>query len=67
MIISSDNPFKSKFDVFLLFLVAYSCIISLYNSAFTPSTHPFAITWDWIVEGFFYTDLILSFFHAYVD
>lgn len=23
--------------------------------------------WNWIVEGFFYTDLILSFFHSYHD
>lgn len=25
------------------------------------------ITWNWVVEGFFYLDLILSFFHAFHD
>lgn len=67
MIISCDNPVKSYFDVFILLLVGYSCIMSLYNSAFTASTNSLIKIWDWVVEGFFYTDLILNFFHAYRD
>ena len=67
IIIASDNPYKSKFDALILLLVAYSCIMSLYNSAFTAPTNKFAKTWDWIVEGMFYTDLILNFFHSYRD
>ena len=67
MIISPDNPYKSKFDVFLLILVVYSCISALYNSAFTPPKNILSVTWDWIVEGFFYLYLILSFFHSYID
>lgn len=67
MIISCDNPVKSYFDVFILLLVGYSCIMSLFNSAFTASENPLIKVWDWIVEGFFYTDLILNFFHAYRD
>lgn len=66
-IIAADNPYKSKFDVFVLLLVGYSCITSLYNAAFTPLNHPGIVVWDWMVEAFFYTDLVLSFFHAYVD
>lgn len=67
LVIGVDNPIKSKLDIFILLLVAYSCIISLYNSAFTPSTNPVILVWDWVVEFFFYLDLILSFFQAYYD
>lgn len=66
-IIAVDNPIKSKFDVFVLVLVGYSCITSLYNAAFTPLENRGIIIWDWMVEAFFYTDLVLSFFHAYID
>ena len=66
-ILAADNPYKSKFDVFVLVLVGYSCITSLYNAAFTPLAQPGIVVWDWMVEGFFYTDLVLSFFHAYID
>lgn len=36
MIISPDNTVKQKFDVFILLLVGYSVITSLYNAAFSP-------------------------------
>ena len=65
--IDYNNPIKSYFDAFILLLVGYSCITSLYNSAFTPPTSFAMVTWNWIVEGFFYFDLIFSFFHAYHD
>ena len=65
--IKYDNPIKSYFDAFVLLLVGYSCITSLYNTVFTPPTSYAMVTWNWIVEGFFYADLILSFFHAYLD
>lgn len=67
MVISHDNPYKSKFDVCLLILVVYSCISALYNSAFLPSRNIYFVVLDWAVEGFFYTDLILSFFQGYID
>jgi hypothetical protein len=67
LVISHDNPYKSKFDVFLLILVVYSCISALYNSAFLPSRNIYFVVLDWAVEGFFYTDLILSFFQGYID
>ena len=34
LIIKYDNPFKAMFDVFILFLVLYSCITSMFNSVF---------------------------------
>lgn len=67
IIIGCDNTYKSYFDALILFLVGYSCIMSLYNSAFTASDNTILFVWDWIVEAFFYTDLVLNFFHAYRD
>lgn len=67
IIISADNQVKQYFDVFVLLLVGYSVITSLYNSAFTPPTSPIINIWDWIVEGFFYSDFFLNFFQAYYD
>ena len=62
IIISPDNTIKQYFDVFVLLLVGYSVITSLYNSAFTPSDLKIIKIWDWMVELFFYLDFILNFF-----
>ena len=72
LIISADNPIKSKFDIFVLLLVGYSCIVSIYNAAFyrahlAVNESIYMQTWNWVVEGCFFADLILSFFHAYTD
>ena len=67
LVIDADNPIKSYFDVTILLFVGYSCIQSLYTVAFTQPTAPFFLVWDWVVEGMFYCDLVLSFFHAYID
>ena len=61
-VIGIDHPIKSKWDVFILLLVAYSCISSMYMVAFEPSKQEAWVIWDWIVEGCFYTDFVLSFF-----
>ena len=34
LIISSDNKYKQIFDVFVLLLVGYSCVASMYQVAF---------------------------------
>ena len=41
--------------------------MSLYNSAFTASSNKIVKIWDWVVEGSFYTDLVLNFVHSYQD
>ena len=51
----------------ILTLVGYSCIMSLYNSAFVASQNKYVKIWDWTVEVFFYTDLLLNFLHSYRD
>lgn len=67
LVINLDNPIKSKWDVLVLLFVAYSCITSMYNTAFTPPDNKIINIFDWVVEGVFYIDIILSFFQAYRD
>jgi len=67
LIISSENKFKSFFDVWVLVLVGYSCITSMYYVAFTKPSNRFHILWDDIVEYHFYIDIILSFFCEFKD
>jgi hypothetical protein len=69
-VIAHDNKFKSRFDAWIMFVVLYSCLISLYNAAFEPLSvryYPQMYFVDWVVEGFFYLDLILAFLHGYWD
>ena len=69
LVIPHDSMFKSRLDGFIMVLVLYSCITSLYNSAFTPLSVKYFSFYvlDWAVEFFFYLDVILTFFHAYHD
>ena len=66
--IGVNNPVKQIFDTIVLLIVGYSCIMSLYNSAFEPiaglgpGKSKVLYWWDMIVELIFYTDLMLSFF-----
>lgn len=68
-VIKPENHYKSTFDITILLLVFYSCVTSVYSSAFSPLslTSDAIYIWDLIVEGFFYIDLILNFFHGYHD
>ena len=69
LVIPHDSMFKSRLDAWIMVLVLYSCITSLYNSAFTPLSVKYFSFYvlDWAVEFFFYLDVILTFFHAYHD
>jgi len=67
MIISSESKWKSIFDIWVLLLVGYSCISSLYYVAFSTPDNLLHKMWDVVVEVFFYLDLILNFFQAFVD
>lgn len=58
---------KSRFDVVMLVLVAYTCIIAMYNSAFQHSTDTDLSVIAYMIEILFVIDLILNFFHAYRD
>lgn len=58
---------KSIFDVWILFLVAYSCSTNILFISFPiEKTHAFDII-SWIVEVFFYFDFIFNWFQSYTD
>lgn len=65
MIIPADSKWKSFFDIWILFLVGYSCFTSMYYVAFTTPTQRLHVMWDTFVEYNFYVDVILNFFSAY--
>jgi hypothetical protein len=68
IIISSESRPKAVFDMFVLFLVGYSCVTSVYSVAFQiddSNTNNFAKTFDLIVEGFFWLDLCLNFIQSF--
>lgn len=64
IIISSDSKVKAIFDVFVLILVGYSCVTSVFYVAFSPEKSNESTFWsffDIVVEYFFVLDLLLNF------
>ena len=61
IIIPHDSKWKAIFDVFILLLVGYSCVISVYYIAFAPKKGDNSFNYDQIVEYFFGLDLALNF------
>lgn len=53
---------KSLFDVFILFLVAYSCSTNILFIAFPIEMSIYFEVIFWIVEVFFYIDFLLNWF-----
>jgi len=67
LIIPPENKYKSIFDVFVLILVAYSCIQSILNMTFNIEQSDGMFIVFYAVESCFYLDFILSFFQGYHD
>lgn len=68
LIISSDSKIKAIFDVFVLILVGYSCVTSVFYVAFSPAKSDevsFKSYFDSMVEYFFILDLFLNFIQSY--
>ena len=68
IIINSDSRTKAIFDMYILFLVGYSCVTSVYSVAFQiddSKIGTFTHSFDLIVEGFFWLDLVLNFIQSY--
>lgn len=61
IIIPLDSKWKAIFDVFILILVGYSCVISVYFIAFEPSKKADTFGFDHVVEYLFALDLALNF------
>ena len=66
LVISTENKLKNYFEALIYFLVAYSCLTSLYAVAFAPPKGNIRY-FDIAVDILFCVDLVLSFFKAYVD
>jgi len=68
IIIDSESKTKAIFDVFVLLLVGYSCITSVYNVAIRSTEQQYALElFDSIVEASFIVDLLLNFIQSYKD
>ena len=60
---SPQNEWRMRWDVLVLALVIYSCLLVPYNVAFKPLMG--ADLTDFIVTAVFYADIILNFFTGY--
>lgn len=67
IIILPDNKLKFIFDVFILLLVAYSCIQSILNMTFSIEQTPNMFIVFYVVESCFYIDFILNFIQGFKD
>lgn len=67
LIINPDSQWISIFDVFILFLIAFSCINSILNVCFPIVQSPEMFIVFWIGEILFYIDFTLSWFKGYRD
>lgn len=67
IIIPYNSGWKQNYDIIMMILVAYSCMTSMYYVAFSEPTSSVHKSIDWVVEGFFYMDIALSFIHAYQE
>ena len=65
IIISANSKWKAIFDVLILLLVGYSCVMSMFYAAFSTIDDPVIIIIDELVEGFFWMDFILNFLQSY--
>ena len=61
IIISANSKWKAIFDVLILLLVGYSCVMSMFYAAFSTIDDHIIIIIDQVVEGFFWMDFILNF------
>lgn len=68
MIISCDNKYKAIFDIVVLLLVGYSCVMTMYIVSFSPVLdNEYLVYIDRVVEWIFILDLLLNFIQSYKD
>jgi len=51
--------------MFILVLVGYSCTTSMLYAAFSQTDNVYWLSFDLVVEVFFWLDLMLNFFQSY--
>ena len=67
IIIPHDSKWKAIFDVFILLLVGYSCVKSVYYLAFDPFKKETSFNFDQLAEYLFGLDLALNFIQSFKD
>ena len=65
IIISANSKWKAIFDVMILLLVGYSCVMSMFYAAFSTIENPLIMVIDQVIEGFFWMDFIMNFLQSY--
>lgn len=68
LLIHPDTGWKQQFNIWVLLLVAYSCISNILFIAYeVDDTSISLVSIYWVVEIFFYLDFILNWFSGYRD
>lgn len=67
LIISETSRWKAIFDIIMTLAVAYSCVTTVYFVAIHKPTETAIIVFDYVIEGFFWLDLIFNFLLEYRD
>ena len=69
LILYPDDSFKSLWDIFLVLILAYTCIIMPFRISFLSNednTADWSIV-DWTTDSIFYGDILVNFVSAYYD
>ncbi len=67
IIISENSKWKATFDIYITFLVAYSCFTTVYYVAFDDIPTQTLEIVNYIVEGSFFLDFSFNFLTEYTD
>ena len=67
IIISENSKWKATFDIYITFLVAYSCFTTVYYVAFDDVPSNVLEIVNYIVEGSFFLDFSFNFLTEYTD
>ena len=67
IIISESSKWKATFDIYITFLVAYSCFTTVYYVAFDDKPSSYLEIVNYVVEGSFFLDFAFNFLTEYTD
>jgi hypothetical protein len=67
IIISENSKWKAAFDIYITFLVAYSCFTTVYYVAFDDTPSSSLEILNYVVEGSFFADFAFNFLTEYTD
>lgn len=67
-IINFDNPWRNRWDMFIICLAIYNCFFIPFDIAFSPTftAHPGYMTLDFLLMAFYLMDIIISFRTSFI-